>query len=104
MSSLTSSTYSFPRTTVPGPPVGVNVTLTTAVRPGAIVTGENVADGSSEADQKSPVVEVTVASNALVWATIASVAVPLGAAAPNGPHSVGSAAHGPAVTVAPGGA
>ena len=66
MSSLSVSTYRFPRTVAARAPLGVNVTFTSAVWPGWMVIGEKSADESTENAQKSPVVEVTVESNALV--------------------------------------
>src|ERR1700678_463936 len=99
-----SSTYRLPLITEPAAPVGVMVTLTVAVWPGLMVIGANAAAGLTDTCHRSPVGELTERSNALITASIETVAVPAGAATEYGPHSVGPASHSPAVTVPPVGA
>ena len=51
---------------MPLAPVGVIVTLTVALCPGSITTGENVVAGLIAAGSRSPVSDVTAGSNGLV--------------------------------------
>src|ERR1700729_2787675 len=101
---MKSSTLRVPRTTVPAAPVGVIVTLIVTVWPGLTTAGENVVVGSMDVSHASPVSEVTAGSNAFVTADSEIVAVPAGAAAGYGPHSVGPALQPPAGTKPPDGA
>src|SRR5258708_39047045 len=99
-----SSTYRVPLTTVPLGPVGVMVTSTVADAPGAITTGARLNAPVVAVVQRSPVVEVTDGSNALVMTVAVIVAVPVGAGVTYGPHGDGPAIQRPVVTLPPDGA
>src|SRR5215469_3104720 len=93
------STCRLPRTTVPAGAPGVITTVTVPVWPGASRSGLNVAVGSTDSSQTSPVLDVTAGSNSEVSAAAATLTVafgpPLGG---NGPRSSGMANQKPGAT------